>query len=166
MAEDLTLDDVGYAEQVIHRLLQERKMLENAEKVLQTYRLVKAAIEPASQELADLRVRIESAQQALDNVNAQKLAALDRAEKEVTAYSDKRGREVEDYLASMRGLMVTAKAEYDEVMRQIALSKEAYQTDIAAQNEMLIKGREELEGIKREHAVLAEAVGRAASIFR
>jgi DNA repair exonuclease SbcCD ATPase subunit len=166
MEEQLSLDDVGQAESVINRLIQERKSLENATKVLQTYRMVKTELQPALGRLNEVQVKIDEAQQRLSNVQAQEKVALDKMEKNVVAYEKKRGEQVEKNIAALQERYDKLEKAFDALVKENDKMVEGYNRAIEKATAELNDINVRLNKAKGEHAVLAEAVGRASQMFQ
>jgi len=165
MAEQVSLEDVGNAEAVLSRLVQERKSLENAGKVLQTYRKVKTELQPALDKLSEVEGKVEEVQQRLSNMQAQEKVALDKVEKNIAAYERKRGEQVEENIRKLEATKAKLEGENEKMRGEMKEEVERYEKDIREASVELERINTLLEKAKSEHGVLAEAVVRAAQMF-
>ena len=166
MAEEVKMDDVGNAEAVLNRLINERKSLEAAQQVLETYRMVKGQLEPAVRQLKELEQRVKDAQKRLEDVEGSIENAQKKVDGELEGYRERIVERVEKEIADLKRGYDELDMEYDKLV--VKMEEEG------AKHEVLVRGRsEELERLdrdlaiaKREHGALSEAINSAAAFFK
>ncbi len=165
MTEQVSLQDVGDAESVLSRLLQERRSLETVERVLQTYRMVKGQLQPALDELEEVKKDIEVARGELASVNAKFDAECSQAEKDVKEYRDELVGRVNTELNDLEEQREKQQSEYDKWASAASKTRQSYAEEIEGYSKQLEEVKGELEKVKKDHAVLAEAISRASQHF-
>lgn len=160
------MDAVGSAEDVLLKLIQERRALENAQKVLETYRMVRSELQPALDELARVRQSIVDERRELSAVEQQRLAALNRVEQEV---AQQRQRMLEELGAEVQKLKVDIALMSDEhlqLTQALEVVRDKQRFELEQYEQELAAVKEEMEVLQSERGTLAEAIGRAAEYFK
>lgn len=166
MGEEVKMDDVGNAEAVLVRLINERKALEAAQQVLMTYRMVKGRLEPAVAELKEVENKIEAAKVALDGVEVTKARLIERVNSDVALYKERKVNEVQKEIDELNEVA-------NEIRRGNELMEamnEGEMKEYVEKKEMMVEElrglQEQLAVAKKEHAALAEAISNAAVYFK
>jgi DNA repair exonuclease SbcCD ATPase subunit len=166
VAQQISIDDVGNAEAVLVRLINERKALESAQQVLMTYRMVKGQLEPAVSQLREVEQRVSEAQQRLADVKG----SIENEEKVIDAHlAEYRGKalaNVEKEISDLKKGYDELDMEYDKLVVRMEEASAQHDRVIIARSEDLERVDAALTVAKREHAVLAEAIGGAAAFFK
>jgi DNA repair exonuclease SbcCD ATPase subunit len=162
---EVSIEDVGTAESVIQRMINERRVLESAQQVLQTYRMVKAELEPLIEQHKVLTQRVQEVQAELDSVNAQRTAMKDRVEKEVSSYRDKRFIEIESELKGRADSYIELIEHREKMLEDIDRDIEKWESEIEEQKVLYSTLVRQVEELRKEHGVIVEAVGKAAALF-
>lgn len=165
MADENVLEAVGQAEDVIQRLVNERRALENAQQVLRTYRMVKSEMEPALQELNAVKKSVLEARRDLEAVEGQRVNALARVREEVDRFRSVQLEQVNDEIETKKGLLENVKEEYESVRGNLEGLKVAYEGKLETLRKDVAVATLALETAKKEHGALAEAIARAAGFF-
>lgn len=162
MAERATLEEVGTAEDVLRRLVQERRLLENAASVLETYRVVLSQLEPAQAELAGVERKIGVAKQQFDGVERERVEALRKVEEEVKGYKEHLLGEVNREIEAVRETLGSLQESEREKGREFERLEKHYQEELKRYEGEVEVMKKELERLKKEHGTLVDAIGRAA----
>jgi DNA repair exonuclease SbcCD ATPase subunit len=165
MSDENILEAVGQAEDVISRLVNERRSLENAQQVLRTYRMVKSEMEPALEELRAVKESIVSARRDLEAVEGQRVNALARAREEVDTFRSVQLEQVNDEIETKKRLLENAKEEYESVRGNLESLKVSYESKLEMLRKDVAIATLSLESLRKEHGMLAEAIARAAGFF-
>jgi uncharacterized protein (DUF3084 family) len=165
MSDENALEAVGQAEDVIQKLISERRALENAQQVLRTYRMVKSEMEPALAELDAVKKSMLEARRDLDAVEGQRVNALERAREEVDRFRSVQLDQVEKEIETKRGLLENVKEEYESVKGNLESLKVSYESKLEVLRKGVAIATLSLESLKKEHSMLAEAIARAAGFF-
>ena len=166
MGETINIDDVGNAEQVLVRLIHERKSLESAQQVLMTYRIVSTQLESATAELKRLEREIVLAKEMLTGVEGDVGAMMKRVDEQVAVYKEKQLAKAQEEIDFVNERLEDVKEEYRAFTSTAAEEGERYNVKKGEMNKELGRVMDELIEARREHAVLAEAMGKAASFFK
>jgi DNA repair exonuclease SbcCD ATPase subunit len=165
MSDENTLEAVGRAEDVIARLVNERRSLENAQQVLRTYRMVKSEMEPALAELDGVKKSVLEARRDLEAIEGQKASALVRVREEVDRFRSEQMEQIEAEIETKRALLENVKGEYESVKGNLEGLKVSYAGKLDALRKETAVATLALESAKKEHGVLAEAIAKAAGFF-
>lgn len=166
MEETIRIDDVGNAEQVLVRLIHERKSLESAQQVLMTYRAVSTRLESATGELKGLEREITLAKEMLAGVEADVGAMMKKVDGQVSAYREKQLANAQEEIDLVGEQLESVKKEYKVFTDTMAEEVKKYNVKKGEMDRELAGVMDELIEARREHAVLAEAMGKAASFFK
>jgi chromosome segregation ATPase len=165
MADKNALEAVGQAEDVIQRLVNERRSLENAQQVLRTYRMVKSEMEPALEELKGVKASIIAERRELQAIVGQKTDALTRAREEVDKFRAVQLEQVNAEIEKREVLLENVKEEYESVRGNLESLKVAYEDKLEMLRKDVATATLSLESLRKEHGMLAEAIARAAGFF-
>lgn len=165
MADENALEAVGQAEDIIQRLVNERRSLENAQQVLRTYRMVKSEIAPSLLELKGVKESIASARRDLEAIEGQKASALARAREEVDKFRSVQLEQVQAEIDAKEDLLENVKEEYESVRGNLESLKVSYEGKLEVLRKGVAIATLSLESLKKEHSMLAEAIARAAGFF-
>ena len=162
---EVSLDEAGQTEDVLRRLINERKSLENGVAVLQAYRMIKTQLQGAITTLDEVKKAVEVERELFGNVQAERLAAMDKAEKEVAHYEQTRGAEASANVGKIEAKVTELQGVYDKMQAAYQSDMAVYTEEIRKAEEMRDKAQAELRELKEQHAALAEAIGKAAGVF-
>jgi DNA repair exonuclease SbcCD ATPase subunit len=165
MGNKNALEAVGQAEDVIQRLISERRSLENAQQVLRTYRMVKSEMEPALAELDAVKKSVLETRRDLEAVEGQKVNALARVREEVDRFRSVQIEQVNDEIETKKKLLENVKEEYESVKGNLQGLKVSYDSKLEIWRKDIATATLELESLRKEHGVLAEAIAKAAGFF-
>lgn len=163
--EQVSLDDVGSAEQVLNRYIQERRSLDAAVRVLETYRMTVSALQPAIEELAAVELAVQKARQELSGVEAAKQKAMQEAAKSVEEYRVSKVEEVQSHIDRLLEERTALVSEVSGLERRIKELDESYAARMEANQRDYDRISVGLEAMKAEHRALSEAIGKAAQMF-
>ena len=162
---EVSLEDVGVAESVLQRLVNERKSLEVGVQVLQTYRAVKAQLESATGELRTVQNNVIEAKRELQSVDQQKMKALQAVDEQVTEYRERMLHRVDSEIEGLEKKIVELESTYQEMDGMYNSDKVLFEGEIERLQADITKKSAELAKLQADHAVLAEAIVSAASFL-
>jgi len=163
---DVSLEHVGTAEDVLRRLIHERKMLESAADVLKTYREVKSQLQNATEELGVVVSKVEEVKAEIVSIEMKRNVVFEKVEREIRAYEEERRNKVESDLAEVHRGLADVVAQYTQAVQDVDDAKVEYDSLIKEKERELSKVEEQLTLLKSEHVALAEAISRAMTIFK
>lgn len=163
---DVSLEHVGTAEDVLRRLIHERKMLESAADVLKTYREVKSQLQNATEELGVVVSKVEEVKAEIVSIEMKRNVVFEKVEREIRAYEEERRNKVESDLAEVHRGLADVVAQYTQAVQDVDDAKVEYDSLIKEKERELSKVEEQLTLLKSEHVALAEAISRAMTMFK
>lgn len=166
MAEQVSLEDVGTAEDLLRRLIQERRVLESAANVLQTYRSVLSQLQPAAEQLTATNTAITEARRQLGSVEEQRRVSVKKVEDEVKEYRERLVGQAQEEIKSVQEELTALKVDERDLNEKLVKLDGRYKGEIERYEGEVKALQEELEGLRKEHGALAEAIGKAADFFK
>ena len=163
---EVAMDAVGSAEDVLLKLIQERRALENAQKVLETYRMVRSELQPALDALAEIRQKIVDERRELQAVEQQRLAALKRVEEQVAQQRAALLKQLDDEVQRLKIDIALLLDEHDALVKATTQQQLRHDEELERYEQQLAQIKEEMEVLQSERGTLAEAIGRAAEYFK
>jgi len=165
-SKEVPLEEVGNAEAVLNRLIHERKSLEAAGSVLQTYRMVRSELQPAKDELVSLQRQVESVKRGLGELKETYRLQRADAEQALAVYKEKQAAVVEGEIDAMKEVLKGVTKEFDAIVKEKEREKVEFEKMMDKQEREYKEVEKELMEMKVQHAALAEAIGKAAAFFK
>jgi len=163
---DVSLDDIALAEQVLQRLIHEKKALENGAKVLAAYRQAVASLQTAHNELTTTQESLETAQHDLQYAESTKTQRLKEIHDQYEEYKINRNTETQtdiNVLLANRTLLMVEKSNLESSINEL---KHEYKIIRDNQAEEYLQVEAALDKMKVQHAALSEAINNAALLLR
>lgn len=162
MAERVSVEAVGSAEDVLRRLVHERRLLEEAAGVLETYRKVVAELSGVEGELEKLKVRqggLTSDIEKLEGTEERVLMEITKAAEELR---ERERRDTQLEVERLKMEVVAVEREYNSMVASSLEAKGQFEKDMEEYEREIALAKNELEGLRKEHGMLMDAIGRAA----
>ena len=165
MSDVVNVDDVGYAEDVLQRLVNERKSLENAVRVMQTYRAVKTDLTELAKEYEALKGNVNVARVELERVSDTRDKEIAVAKRQVEQYKEKELSIAQEEIDKLKQMTAELEVVYQEMEAMYTEEKRVCERDIEQLRKQVRETSEVLDRLKKEHMTLAEAFRNASHIF-
>lgn len=163
--DEVTMDDVGSAEDTLQRLIHERKTLETAVHVLKTYRMVKSQLQPLLQTLQEAEVAIGRSKAELKQLDSERQSKIAEIALQLAKYKEAETKRVQETVVHLQGKLDKVEIEYTDAVAKLKAVQANQDQVMKYHLDQLAKVQSETEALKKEHAVLAEAVRKAATYF-
>lgn len=162
---EISADEAGNAEQVLRRLVSERKALEAGYEVLRTYREVKSELQPAAQRLQELREQVNAVNNELNGLISEKERRLREIDESAALHRTRTLNAVQVDIDAARSVLTEVQhdiarqqAALDELVQRHAATMDMHSVELANVQQELLEAR-------RQHSAIVEAVSRAATAF-
>ena len=166
MPNQVNIEDVGYAEDVLQRLVNERKSLENAVKVMQTFRATKVALVEAAKEYEEVKQNIAVARVELERVEDTKSKAITTAERQIKEYTEKETNVANEQIDKLKEMIAELEMEYQQMEGMYADEKRVKEVEIEQLRKQIKDKTEVLSKLRQEHTTLAEVIRNVAHMVR
>ena len=163
--QEVNMEDVGLAEEVINREINKVQQLQLLARVLQTYRYVKAQLPQLVEEKIIVEKKVvetrnllneltQSFVQERDKQTRQLQESANAQKNELTKVIERLGKEIDDY----EGMLIAVKAEHK-------VATDVKNSELGKINEVIAVRQGELDKITKEHGALVEMFKKSREFF-
>lgn len=163
---EVSLDSVGSAEDVLRRLIHERKSLEDAVRVLETYRLVKVDIINTEKELNEIDDKLKAGKVELDNLSVKFNKEKKEVDDKVREYKIDKGKEMDIALNKMNKAIGIVDTELTVQRDRLNSMVSEYEGKMKVYEGKIKEAQDTLDILKVEHVSLIETFEKASRYFK
>ena len=159
--ENTSLESIGTAEDVLRRLVHERKMLESGAAVLATYREVSAALSALLAEQENAKHEVSVLKTAVNEIQEIKEKRLADLEAVLVQYKDSTVSKMQKEIDVLVQDTAALQDKYDLLGRQITQRTHEYDMLKLTQREEINNAQQHLDRIRAQHADLMRSINTA-----
>jgi prefoldin subunit 5 len=157
---------IAETEQVLHRLVNERRALENGARLLAAYRTAVSELDRTCKELAQTQHELDNAKTALNEFKATSEQAVRSFDEQFNAYKNQRSGELQAEIDALLAQRTLLMVENSNVLQSIEAAKHTYEEMRANQTEDYQTMLARLNAMQAQYNILTTAIQHANEVIK